>query len=186
MIKVRRDYGNGFAVEVEGDVMTKVLTDLAQADELFYDVRAFGKDDSGKVVMSDKVKFSVRHAKTSQGKPCKYYEQICVDNGALKLFKRHIGEFQERPGEVYVKKGPPRDTSNHVLGFAGWNKYIGTGEQQYDDNDSQPNRGNYGGGNNSGAQQTRTNQPEQRTQNAHSAPPQNNQSSGMSMDDIPF
>jgi hypothetical protein len=186
MIKVRRDYGNGFEVEVEGDQMTKVLTDLAQADELFYDIRAWGKDETGKNISSDRVKFTVRHAKTAQGKPCKYYEQVCVDGGPLKFFKRHIGEFQERVGEVYVKKGPPQDPSNHVLGLVGWSKYIGTGEQHGDQQYNQDTQ-----------YQQRQQPQQQRSQptqqaapqqqyNPHAAPPQQYQPSQSSMEDIPF
>jgi|LakMenEpi03Aug12_release.lakeMendotaPanAssembly.Ray.scaffolds.fasta_scaffold15454_11 hypothetical protein len=182
MIRVKREYGNGLTAEVEGKDMKEVLMELARADELFYDIRAWGKDETGKTVGSDRVKFIVRHTKDGD----QYFEQMCVE-GPLKFYKRHIGEFKERKGDMYVAKGPPKDPTNHVLGFAGWSKYVKPegqyGDQQYNQDTQYQQRPQQ-------PQQQRS-QPTQQAApqqqyNPHAAPPQQYQPSQSSMEDIPF
>lgn len=171
--KVVRPYANGFVAEVTGGTMKEVLEKLAQADDIFYDTKAIGKDEGGKWVVSEQVRFQVRHVE-ADGRPCKYFEQVCMEKGPLQYFKRHIGEYQKRPGEMYVQNGDPKDTANCTLGAKGWHKYNGTG----------------GGGGQQAPQQYAQQPPQQQyAQAPRQAPAPQQQyapASSYSNDDIPF
>lgn len=197
MFRVKRDYGNGFIVDVEGETMLDVINDLTQADEVFYDVRAFGKDESGKLVSSDRVKFQVRNVKGQDGREYDYHEQVCTE-GPLKWYKRSVGVFNDKTGRVFVKKGPPKDAGSDKIemGFAGWHKYVG-GQNQ---------NGSYGqsNGHQQSYQQAPQQQPAPQQQYSqpvqHQAPPQYQQAAPQqqfnphaapsyataSMEDVPF
>lgn len=192
MMKVKRNYGNGFEVEVEGKDMVEVIKNLSQADEVFYDIRAFGRDDSGKVVVSDKVKFTIRHTTARKtGAPCEYIEQYCTE-GPLKGYKREVGKFNApRLGEVFVRKAPPppEEQKDLVLGFAGWTKYVGQPGGQYGQQGAQ--NGSQQGPHNSSQQDSQQGYQQgyqQKQNNPHTAPVNysNPHSVPVSEDDIPF
>lgn len=179
--QVTRRYKDGTTATVSGNTMKELIEKVAQVDDLFWDNRAFAKDDSGSwvEVPPTEVKFQVRHAKTRDNKPCKYFEQVCTQKGPALYFKRHIGEFQERPGEMYVKRSAA-DEENVVAGGLGWYKYVGTdGEQGQSGNRS----GGYSSdrndrGNSNGGGQAPRQQPAPQQQYAPAA--------SYSNDDIPF
>lgn len=133
MFKVKRNYGNGFEVEVEGQKMTDIIHRLAACDEVFLDVRCAAQID-GKVEVSDKVKFTVRSAQTSDGRPCKYYEQVCVGPKQLAWYKRQMGVYQDSDiGALFVKT-KTEDDPKCTPGLAGWSKYNGSGDYVQGDN----------------------------------------------------
>lgn len=201
-MKVSRNYGNGFAVEVEGDTMVEVLENLAQMDEVFFDTRAFGRDQDGNIITSDKIRFQVRHTKTQDGRNCTYHEQVCAE-GPLKFYKRSIGEFQDRKGEVFVKKGPPKNgwPQNTVPGLAGWHKYEGQPQQQYVQQGGQQPNGQYAApqapqGYSPPQQQApqqgyaptpqQRQAPQQQQFNPHTAPPQYGNYQPADLEEVPF
>lgn len=123
MFKIKRNYGNGFEVEVQDPLMTKCIEKLSVADELFMDVRCAANID-GEVVVSDKVRF--QHRKHDDND---YYEQVCMD-GKLKWFKRKLGQHKGSTiGSLFVNT-KTNDEANTTPGYAGWGKYNGSGGQQ--------------------------------------------------------
>ena len=173
MFKVKRNYGNGFEVEVEDVKMTSVIEKLAVCDELFMDVRCAANID-GENVVSDKVRF--QHRKHDDND---YYEQICMD-GKLKWYKRRLGQHKGSAiGSLFVNTKPSEDP-NTIHGYAGWGKYNGQGQQG----------GSY-------AQQPRPQQQYQPAPQQQAPAPQQQYTpapqasyqvprSSVSMDDIPF
>jgi hypothetical protein len=185
MFKVKRNYGNGFEVEVEAQKMTEIIAKLAAADEIFLDVRCAAQIN-GKVEVSDKVKFTVRSAQTSDGRPCKYYEQVCVGPKDLAWFKRQMGVYQDSDvGGLFVKTKTELDPKC-TPGLAGWSRYNGDNNQRQ------------GGFASNAPQQTYSQQPPQQTYAQQTAPQQYQQPAPQqyqqpapvyvppSMDDIPF
>lgn len=162
MFKVKRDYGNGFEVEVEAAKMTEVIEQLGVCDEIFMEVWC-GAEIDGEKLMSTKVRF--QHRKVGDDH---YYEQVCMDPKVpkLKFFKRKLGQHKGSTiGSLFVHTKPD-DDPNCTPGVQGWSKYNGTGQQ--------------GGGYASNAPQREQAPPPRREPERQPA------ASSVSYDDIPF
>lgn len=116
-MKITRSYSNGITVEIEGNTQAEVFEQLASCDEVFRDTTCKAKM-KGEFYKSDDVVFRVR----KDDEENKYYELVCLgsDEPKLSRFVRKFGAHK-KGGTLFPKYKVPE---NHVVGFAGWCKFI--------------------------------------------------------------